>query len=295
MNEPAGFNVARLLESRQEELLNVWMSEVLSRWKRHYPQAVDEETLRRQSRQLLDEIRKLSTSLPDESWEPAPDGTLSTLLHGISTQRAKQGFRPTDIALYLVSLKRVLLRGLLGDDAAQSPIAPGVLLPVIERLENVIDRLILLLYEAYAETRERIIAQQSLSLLELSTPVVRLWDRMVMVPLIGVVDTLRARQTTERLLEAIAKYEATVAILDVTGVPVLDTSVAGHLMKTIAAAQMLGARVVMTGISPDGAQTLIKLGVNFSEVATRATLRAGIAEGLLMVGKRIVPVRDAPQ
>lgn len=294
MNEPIGFNLSRLLESRQEELLNAWTSEVSSRWRKHYPQAVDEETMRRQSRQLLDEIRKLSLALPDESWEPAPDGTLSILLHDISTQRAKQGFKPTDLALYLVSLKRVLLRGLLGDDA-QSPVVPGALLPVIERVENVIDRLILLLYEAYVETRERIIAQQSLSLLELSTPVVRLWDRMVMVPLIGVVDTLRARQTTERLLEAIAKYEATVAILDVTGVPVLDTSVAGHLMKTIAAAQMLGARVVMTGISPDGAQTLIKLGVNFSEVATRATLRAGIAEGLLMVGKRIVPIRDAPQ
>lgn len=295
MNEPIGFNLSRLLESRREELLNAWTSEVLSRWRKHYPQAIDEDTLRRQSRQLLDEIRKLFDALPDESWEPAPDGALSTLLHGISTQRAKQGFKPTDLALYLVSLKRVLLRGLFDDNTVPKPIVPSTLLPVIERVENVIDRLVLLLYEAYVETRERIIAQQSLSLLELSTPVVRLWDRMVMVPLIGVVDTLRARQTTERLLEAIAKYEATVAIIDVTGVPVLDTSVAGHLMKTIAAAQMLGARVVMTGISPEGAQTLIKLGVDFSQVATRATLRAGIAEGLLLVGKRIVSVRDAPQ
>ena len=92
-----------------------------------------------------------------------------------------------------------------------------------------------------------------------------------MVPLIGVMDTQRARQTTERLLEAIAKYEATVAILDVTGVPVLDTSVAGHIMKTIAAAQKLGARVVMTGISSDGAKTLVKLGVDFSVVADTAT------------------------
>lgn len=295
MNESVGFELSRWLESRREELLNAWMSEVLSRWKKHYPQAVDEETLRRQSRELLDEIRGVFASLPGDSWEPAPGGPLSTLLHGISTQRAKQGFKPTDTAFYLVSLKRVLARGLFGDGAAQGAVAPGKLLSVIESVETVFDRLTLLLHEAYVETRERIIAQQSLSLLELSTPVVRLWDQMVMVPLIGVVDTLRARQITERLLEAIAKYEATVAILDVTGVPVLDTSVAGHLMKTIAAAQMLGARVVMTGISPDGAQTLIKLGVNFSEVVTRATLRAGIAEGLLLVGKRIVAVRDAPQ
>ena len=289
MTETVNLNVSHWLESQQEAVLNLWMDEILSRWKKHYPQAVDEEPLRLQSRQLLDEIRKLFASNLNESWELALDSRSAVLLRTMSVQRAKQGFKPADSVLYLIALKRVLLRGLLQDYVTENPATLGTLLAVVE---NLFDRLTLLVYETYIETRERLIAQQSLSLLELSTPVIRLWDRVLMVPLIGVVDTLRARQTTERLLDAIAKYEATVAILDVTGVPVLDTSVAGHIMKTIAAAQMLGARVVMTGISPEGAQTLVKLGVNFSEVTTRATLRAGIAEALLLVGRRIVAVKD---
>lgn len=289
MTETVNLNVSHWLESQQEAVLNAWMDDILSRWKKHYPQAVDEEPLRLQSRQLLDEIRKLFASNLSESWELAPDSRSAVLLRTMSTQRAKQGFKPADSVQYLIALKRVLLRGLLQNDAMEHPSALGALLAAVE---TIFDHLTLLVYETYIETRERLIAQQSLSLLELSTPVVRLWDRVLMVPLIGVVDTLRARQTTERLLDAIAKYEATVAILDVTGVPVLDTSVAGHIMKTIAAAQMLGARVVMTGISPDGAQTLVKLGVDFSEVTTRATLRAGIAEALLQVGRRIVAIKD---
>ena len=290
MTNTIDFGLSRLLEAQEDELLRVWMTEVLGKWKRDYPHPADEDHLRLQSKQLLEEIRKLFAGSPGESWEPAPDSRITTLLHGIFIHRAKQGLKPADSVLYLVALKRILLRALLQNHTAENTAAFDALLV----LENLFDRLNLLVYETYVDTRERTIAQQSLSLLELSTPVVRLWDRILMVPLIGVLDTLRARETTERLLEAIARFEATVAILDVTGVPVLDTSVAGHLMKTIAAAQMLGARVVMTGINPDGAQTMIKLGVNFTDVITRATLRAGIAESLLLIGKRIVAVRDTP-
>jgi rsbT co-antagonist protein RsbR len=238
---------------------------------------------------LLDELAKLLVGRLNESWEPPPDHPLALLLRNISITRVKQGYRSADIAHYLVTLKRVLIHAILRENPSRDLNHFG---DVLTNVEIATDGLTTLIYEIYAETRERIIAQQSLSLLELSTPVVRLWDRVVMVPLVGVIDTARARQVTERLLESIAKFEATVAIIDVTGVPILDTSVAGHLMKTVAAAQMLGARIVMTGISPDGAQTLVKLGVNFSEIPTRATLRAGVAEALLLVGKRIVTIEE---
>lgn len=283
-----------LLDADKEALLNAWVQSVLTAWRRHYPHTVDEKSLRWQSQVLLEEIKKQQSHLTDDAWEPAPDSSLLALLREIVTQRAKQGFRPGDTAFYLTALKSLLLQHALKHlnerETDGDPVRTAIRL--LMHIDQVMDRLTLIVHEIFIETRERIIAQQSLSLLELSTPVVRLWDRIVMVPLIGVVDTLRARQTTERLLEAIAKYEATVAIIDVTGVPVLDTSVAGHLMKTVAAAQMLGTRVVMTGISPEGAQTLVKLGVDFSAVTTRATLRAGISEGLLQVGKRIVSMRE---
>jgi len=155
-------------------------------------------------------------------------------------------------------------------------------------LQDVLDSLSLANFESYVETREKVIAQQSLSLQELSSPVIRLWDQLLLLPLVGVVDTFRARQVTERLLEAITKYEATVTIIDVTGVPVFDTGVARHIMKAIDAAQLLGSKIVMTGISPEGAQTLTKLGITFSGVISRATLRAGVAEAFAMIGRKVV-------
>ena len=289
MTESMDFNFSHFIQSRQDELMADWMKSLLPNWRKKHPQTVDEDAVRRQSNQLLNELAKVLAGRLNESWEPSLDHPLTLILRNLCTARVKQSYKSSEIAYYLVALKRVLIQRLLQENATGTITHFGELLTT---LEFAIDGLSALIYEIYAETRERIIAQQSLSLLELSTPVVRLWDRVVMVPLVGVIDTARARQVTERLLDAIAKYESIVAIIDVTGVPILDTSVAGHLMKTVAAAQMLGARVVMTGISPDGAQTLVKLGVNFSEIPTRATLRAGVAEALLLVGKRIVSVEE---
>ena len=160
-------------------------------------------------------------------------------------------------------------------------------------LSEVLDQLTLLTFEAYSSARERVIIQQSQSLLELSTPVILLWINVLLLPLVGVIDTARARQFTERMLEAITKHEATVTIIDVTGVPVFDTAVARHIMKAVDAAQLLGARVVMTGISPDGAQTLTKLGISFANVISRVSLRAGVAEALKMVGRKIETINGA--
>lgn len=134
---------------------------------------------------------------------------------------------------------------------------------------------------------ERTIREQARALIELSTPVIQVWDQVVLLPLIGPVDTERAQQIIENLLDAIVSMNARVAILDVTGMPVIDTTVAQHLMRTVAAAQMLGAEVVITGIRPDIAQTLIKLDVTLDNIHTRGTLRAGLAQALKMIGLQV--------
>lgn len=134
---------------------------------------------------------------------------------------------------------------------------------------------------------ERVIREQSKAIQELSTPVIQVWDQVVLLPIIGTVDSQRAQQIIGNLLEAIVSMNARVAILDVTGMPVIDTDVAQHLMRTVAAAEMLGAEVVITGIRPEIAQTLIKLDVTLDNVHTRGTLRAGIAQALKMIGLRI--------
>ena len=134
---------------------------------------------------------------------------------------------------------------------------------------------------------EAVMQEQNQAMMEMSTPVITLWDEIVMLPLVGTIDDDRAMQMTERLLEAIVGYEARVAILDVTGVAVIDTSVARNLLKAVDAASMLGAKVVVTGFSPSAAQTLAQLGVDFASLMTQGSLRAGIAQAFGLVGQRV--------
>jgi len=282
--------IENLLAQHRAEISQEWVSDVMALWDRHYPGLVSEVELRQQAERLVDELAKAfsghsGVTPPDI----ASDGALAATARELSIRRAKAGFKPADTAQYVLSLKNVLTRRLI----RQWSETPADLATCLAALDDVLDRLSLLTFEAYVETREKIIVQQSLSLTELSTPVIRLWDQVLMLPLIGVIDTLRARQFTESLLEAITRYEASVTIIDVTGVPVFDTSVAQHIMKTVDAAQLLGTRIIMTGISPEGAQTLTKLGISFAKVISRATLRAGVAEALQMIGKRVVAVSGA--
>lgn len=139
---------------------------------------------------------------------------------------------------------------------------------------------------------ENLITQQSQALMDMSTPALKIWDNVLLLPLIGVIDTNRAQQIIEGLLEAVVANEARVAIIDVTGVPIIDTTVAQLLLKTISSAAMLGAKVIVTGISPEIAQTLVRLRVDFANIHTCGTLRTGVAEAFDFVGKQVVAGLD---
>jgi len=282
--------IETLLTGNLESIVEEWVTEVGQAWGRRYLDLISVTELKLQAVSLLAELGTLFAGHDgDGSPQIAPESILARTAAELSASRAKLGFRPADTAQYLLLLKNVLTKRLFQAVSGD----PAQLIVCLSALDDVLGRLSLLTFESYVETRERLIAQQSLSLLELSSPAIRLWDEVILLPLIGVIDTIRARQFTERLLEAIARHEATVTIIDVTGVPVFDTGVARHIMKAIDAAQLLGARIVMTGLSPEGAQTLTKLGIHFANVTSRASLRAGIAEALLMIGRRVTPVEGA--
>lgn len=278
-----------LLNQHREAIAQEWMDEVLRGWVSKYPEVLQHADVRHQMGQLLHELAALFGE-HDSDTPPVIDGEspLADFAVRLSSSRAKLGFRATDTASYLITLKNILARHLARTvDSGQIDLVACLL-----AVDDVLDHLVLLTMDAFVEARERVISQQSLSLIELSSPAVRLWEQVILLPLVGVIDTMRARQFTERLLEAISRYEALVTVIDVTGVPVFDTGVARHIMKAVEAAQMLGTRIVLTGLSPEGAQTLTKLNVAFAGVTSRATLRAGVAEALAMVGKRIVNVGD---
>ena len=280
----------RLLSEQRTVLHEKWVAEILTSWSSLLPNTFNVDEMRQHTAHLLEEIAKIFSAYPESGlWEFGETHPLVRAMSEFSASRAISGFTPTETAQYVMCLKSVLTLALI-HELMSSPVEMKVNLAAVE---DVIGRLTLVTFSAFVETRERVILQQSASLVELSTPVIRLWDHVLLLPLVGVIDTARARKFTENLLEAITRYEASVTIIDVTGVPIFDISVARHLMKTVDAAQLLGTRVVMTGLNPDGALTLTKLGISLPNVITRATLRSGVAEALSLINRRIVPMASS--
>ncbi len=268
-------NLQTYLSQHSEALVADWVARIGDVWKTGDNPAVEVQ-LERQCTSLLEEIvRVLPDFNGDESWEPEASSGLIKQLTEVGATWASKGLMLSETSSFILSLKRIVIV-MLQDDKT---LPEGEKIGLIISLEKILDRLLVICHEAFVKGRERLIKQQSEALLELSSPVVKLWEHMLLLPLIGVIDTSRARQITESLLREIAKQEAIVTIIDLTGVPVFDTAVAGHLMKTVKAARMLGCQVIMTGISPEGSLVLTKLGIDFQNVVTRGNLHSGVREG----------------
>jgi rsbT co-antagonist protein RsbR len=202
------------------------------------------------------------------------------LLAELSRSRARQGFTATETAVSVFALKDAVLTA-LPDHDAQS-------MADFAAFSSFIDSLGLYTFETYVTARDAIITEQSAQLLELSTPVVKLWDGVVAVPLIGTLDSARSQIVMERLLQALVDTGSPFAILDITGVPAVDTQVAQHILKTVVAAQLMGARCVISGIRPQIAQTIVSLGIEFGEIVTKANLADALQFVLRESGVEIV-------
>lgn len=194
-----------------------------------------------------------------------------SLLIELSRNRARQGFTPTETARCVFALKEVLEPTLAGDEN-------GV--RTYLQFARLLDDLGLLTTEAYVRTREEIISSQAEQLLELSTPVVQLWKGVVGVPLVGTLDSARTQVVMEKLLQNLVDSDSTHAIIDITGVPTVDTQVAQHLLKTVVAARMMGAQCIISGIRPQIAQTIVALGIEFGDIPTNASLSDALRRAL---------------
>jgi rsbT co-antagonist protein RsbR len=206
------------------------------------------------------------------------------LLNSISASRAQQGFTPSETALFVFSLKQPLFDKLRREYKGDVETLSRETWAVTEML----DKLGLKTTEMYQKTRESVIARQQQELMELSTPVVRLWDGILALPLIGTLDSERTQVVMENLLQSIVETGSNIAIIDITGVPLVDTLVAQHLLKTVAAARLMGADCIISGIRPQIAQTIVHLGVDLGNVISKATLSDAFAIALQRVNKRVV-------
>ena len=210
---------------------------------------------------------------------------LRAVLTELSRTRARQGFTPSETARSVFAVKDAVLTALEKKADADS----YVHFPALSRL---IDDLGLFTFETFAQARESVIVEQATQLMELSTPVVKLWEGVLAVPLVGTLDSARTQVVMERLLQTLVDTGSDHAIIDITGVPAVDTQVAQHLLKTIMAARLMGAECIISGIRPQIAQTIVALGIEFGEIATKATLADALVLALRQVGSDVV--RRAP-
>ncbi|MFJ9078781.1 STAS domain-containing protein [Streptomyces sp. NPDC102278] len=236
------------------------------------------------------ELQELYTALVAALGEGSLDGRaeafgeVRALLTELSRTRAQQGFTPTETAVSVFALKEVLepaLDGKNGDAQAYLKFA------------SLLDSLGLFTIEVYTRTREELISAQAEQLMELSTPVVKLWDGVIGVPLVGTLDSARTMVVMEKMLQALIDTGSEQAIIDITGVPAVDTEVAQHLLKTVVAARLMGAECTISGIRPQIAQTIVALGIDFGDIVTKATLADALRHALRRSGVSFS--RTAPQ
>jgi len=281
MEMVGGTRLAQLFTSNQEQLLTEWFAQQHAIASRRG--LVGEAELRNQFAQFVSLLMAALGSSERVDFKSPAWQDVRAFLAEMSTQRARQGFTPVETAMFVFSLKQPLfmrLREALGNDAA-------TLADLTLTVSTLFDDLGLFTTEVFQTSREQVIVRQQQELLELSTPVVQLWDGILALPLIGTLDSARTQVVMENLLQKIVETGAAIAIIDITGVPTVDTLVAQHLLKTVAAARLMGADCIISGIRPQIAQTIVHLGVNLSNVTTKATLAAAFVIALQRTGKSV--------
>ncbi|MEU4622357.1 STAS domain-containing protein [Actinoplanes sp. NPDC023801] len=251
---------AVLLESQAEQLTARW-AELVSAGLRGRLSSAE---LKRQTFDLQRGFQQaFAGGATDLSGEPAAE--LRAQLSELSNNRARQGFSATETAVSVYAFKDALLE-FLGDQHEAGTLRDYV------AISGFVDQAALFTFDTYVRVRESLIAEQTEQLLELSTPVVKLWEGVVAVPLVGTLDSARAQVVMERLLQTLVDTSSPYAIIDITGVPAVDTQVAQHILKTVVAARLMGADCIISGIRPQIAQTIVALGIEFGDIATKASL-----------------------
>ena len=265
--------LAALLREHQERLVDRWSRVVAGPLRGR----LSEAELARQTGELYSGLVTAVESGATDLGTPAA-AEFRAMLEELARSRARQGFSSTETALSVFGLKEALAEvlDLTGDD--------GQRLRDFIAYSRLLDDAGLFAFSSYAQAREELIADQAEQLLELSTPVVKLWEGVVAVPLVGTLDSARAQVVMERLLQTLVDTGSPYAIIDITGVPAVDTQVAQHVLKTVVAARLMGADCIISGIRPQIAQTIVALGIEFGDIVTKATLADALRHVLRLSG-----------
>jgi rsbT co-antagonist protein RsbR len=277
---------ADIISRNEEQIRTEWIRDMAKSLQRG--DLISKTELEEQSKAVLLEVVKGVKSNSNDISSPAWSGARS-LLQDISASRARQGFSPVEVATFVLSLKQPIFSAIRRDLAKSQ----DKLFDTLWSATELLDRLALTTTESFMTTREELIVRQQQELLELSTPVVKLWDGILALPIIGTLDSARTQVVMENLLQTIVATNSKYAIIDITGVPTVDTLVAQHLLKTITAARLMGAECIISGVRPQIAQTIVHLGINLEDVITKAKLSDALALALQRSGRTVVRSSEA--
>ncbi|WP_114779461.1 STAS domain-containing protein [Botryobacter ruber] len=274
---------AQILLRKKNTILENWMKNQLADASLR-DDLLSNEDLRRQSEELLNSLLQAVShgnfdNIYSSEFEPVND-----ILGDISITRARQGFSPREISQYVLSLKQALT-DVLEEERRNEP---ELLYREVVLLNKLVDSLSIITFETYLKGREEVILRQSDEISEISTPVIRVWDGILALPIIGTLDSSRTQVVMESLLQEIVNTGSSIAILDISGVPAVDSLVAQHLIKTVSATRLMGAECIISGIRAEIAQTIVHLGIDLSNIRTKATLASALqlAFGMLSLEVR---------
>jgi rsbT co-antagonist protein RsbR len=273
--------LAALVARHEKEILGEWVQEMTAATRRS--DLMKESEVQRQCSEFLQLLKEAlavgRSDFQSSSWEKVRE-----MLGNISASRAQQGFSPAETATFVFSVKKPIFNQIRQAYKSDAEALAAETWAATELL----DAMGLYTTEIYQKSREHVIKRQQEELLELSTPVVKLWDGILALPIIGTLDSARTQVVMESLLQAIVQTNSRVAIIDITGVPTVDTVVAQHLLKTVTAARLMGADCIISGVRPQIAQTIVHLGINLLDVTTKATLAAAFKTALDRLGLNFV-------
>jgi rsbT co-antagonist protein RsbR len=277
--------VVDTLTSQPDALQTEWLSE-LKKQGTGADHRISESELGQQCRELLQLLGAAvgtGTDIQEEPWRATRE-----FLERLSRSRAQQGFTSNETATFVLSLKRPLFDRVRAATKDATSIGDATW-----AITELIDALALHTVETFQKSREDVITRQQEDLLELSTPVVKLWDGVLALPMIGTLDSARTQVVMESLLQRIVETGSEIAIIDITGVPTVDTLVAQHLLKTITAIRLMGADCIISGIRPQIAQTIVHLGIDLESVTTKATLADALSLAFKRSGLAVTRVKTA--
>lgn len=277
----------KIIKAKKKHILEQWFKNQLDN-EGLREDLITNEDQRIQSEELINSFAASISDTNFDDFQSRDFEKIEEILSGIAIARARRGFSPRETGAYIFSLKTAILKTLSEEITDHS-----VLYAESMKINSLFDNFSMITFETFIKGREDVILRQTDEITEISTPVIKIWDGILALPIIGTLDSSRTQVVMENLLQEIVETGSSIAILDISGVPAIDTLVAQHLIKTVSATRLMGAECIISGIRPEIAQTVVHLGIDLSEIITKATLASALKLAFSMreleVRKRVNP------